>query len=382
MRKWWRSFHLWVGLTVGMILVLTSLTGSAIVFYRFLEEQIYSDVMLVEEAPKWSISLLEALESAEIRHPDKTILAVLPPRHENATYLAYRWHETAPGEFAYSYLSIDPRTGEILAEHEFGKTVMTFLYMLHYTLTLGPVGALIVGLIGLFFIVSMLVGLYLWWPKAGKWKQALWFKKNAKSHRRNFDIHRVFGFYPIIIMLTIAFSGVYMIFPDQVKWGVTFFSELESDIEHETKVEAKKGDEPIAYEEALDKAQLIFPDLDVVKFDRPHDEHHPIMVSFADPEQPMTSYGYNQVFIEPYTGEILYVKRWSDSTSGDAFLAWQYPLHNGEAFGLVGRWIILISGFIPPILYVTGLLMWLKRRKRSKKPAKKEIPLIGEAHVA
>lgn len=366
MRRLWRNIHLWVGLTAGLVLVLIGLTGSAIVFYRYLEEQIYADSLLVENQGE-RISISQALESAEAQYNhDGTILGVVTPRHDEATFLAFRWRKDEAGKGTFSFVSIDPFSGAFLSERDWGKTVMTFIYKLHYTLTFGSVGAFIVGFIGIFFLITMFIGLYLWWPKAGKWKQALWFKKGASAHRRNFDIHRVFGFYPMIILVTIAFSGIYMIFPKEVKWVVSQVSALERDVEHETKIMAPENGVPISYEKAIAIAKVEIPDAEIVKFDRPHDEHHPVVVSFKDPNQPMTTFGYNQVFIEPYTGEVLYVKLWENSSNGDAFLAWQFPLHNGEAFGLVGRWLIFASGFLPAVLYTTGLLMWLKRRKKKK----------------
>jgi uncharacterized iron-regulated membrane protein len=43
-------------------------------------------------------------------------------------------------------------------------------------------------------------------------------------------------------------------------------------------------------------------------------------------------------------------------------LSWLFPLHNGEAFGLTGRWIMFFAGFTPLLLYVTALRMWWLKR--------------------
>ena len=55
-------------------------------------------------------------------------------------------------------------------------------------------------------------------------------------------------------------------------------------------------------------------------------------------------------------------------TAGDTFLAWQAPLHTGEAFGLAGRVIATIAGLAPALLFVTGSLMWLRRPRRAHQP--------------
>lgn len=375
MRKFWRNIHLWLGLTAGTLLVLIGLTGSALVFYRYLEEQIYPDMLLVEASDSQTIGLAEALRLAERLYPDGTVLGVMPPRHERATYIAYRYYERGEGDYSFTFLSIHPYSGAFLGEREFGKSVMTFIYKLHYTLTMGTTGAFIVGFIGIFLLVSLFTGLYLWWPKAGKWRQALWFKTNASTHRRNFDIHRVFGFYPAVILIAVAFSGVYMIFPDQVRWGVSVLMYTSEEDEFHFAEPLQSTAPALEYEKVIEIASTVFPGARIRDFDRPHDASHPYTVAFDDPDQPMTSYGYNRVSIHPHTGEILEVRRWNTAPAGNAFLAWQFPLHNGEVFGLFGRWVIFVSGFLPAVLYTTGLRMWLKRRKPATKKQSNNIPL-------
>lgn len=367
MRKFWHKIHLWLGLSVGTIVVLMGLTGSSLVFYKFLEEKIYSDVFLVKDYQiAQQITITKALEIAEAKYPDKTVLGVFPPRHKNATYIAYRSWKIDPNKSEFSLISIHPVSGEILGEKIWGQTVMTFIYDLHYTLLMPKYGKIIVGFIGIFFLLTMFVGIYLWIPQNGNFKQALWFKKGAGSHRRNLDIHRVSGIYPMIILVVIAFSGIYMCFPKQVKSIVSVFSTLSSDVARETKIVENKNDKIISYDQALKAAQKEFPDYKVTDFDRPNDEN-PIVVSFKSPDHPRENYGYNQVLIHPYTGEVIALRKYSDASLGDKFIAWQFPLHNGEAFGIVGRCIIFIMGFIPAILYVTGILMWLKGRSAKRK---------------
>ena len=50
------------------------------------------------------------------------------------------------------------------------------------------------------------------------------------------------------------------------------------------------------------------------------------------------------------------------------FLSWLFPLHTGEAFGLPGRIFISLFGFAPLAFMVTGLVIWLKLRKKSTVP--------------
>lgn len=50
-------------------------------------------------------------------------------------------------------------------------------------------------------------------------------------------------------------------------------------------------------------------------------------------------------------------------TGGDAFLSWMFPLHSGEAFGTAHRVFMTVAGLLPLGFFVTGLLLWLRRRR-------------------
>jgi uncharacterized iron-regulated membrane protein len=69
------------------------------------------------------------------------------------------------------------------------------------------------------------------------------------------------------------------------------------------------------------------------------------------------------VFIDPRSGATLLRADRSTRRSGDEFILWQRILHEGSAFGIPGRIITLLGGLLPPTLMVTGLLMWLRKRR-------------------
>lgn len=57
----------------------------------------------------------------------------------------------------------------------------------------------------------------------------------------------------------------------------------------------------------------------------------------------------------------------SDShDAGDKFLEWQFPLHTGEAFGLRGRILVCIAGFVPSVLYAKVFIRWRQKRRSEK----------------
>jgi len=44
----------------------------------------------------------------------------------------------------------------------------------------------------------------------------------------------------------------------------------------------------------------------------------------------------------------------------------QWPLHNGQAFGMTGRILVFLSGLACPVLFVTGVMRRRQKRRAHK----------------
>jgi uncharacterized iron-regulated membrane protein len=64
------------------------------------------------------------------------------------------------------------------------------------------------------------------------------------------------------------------------------------------------------------------------------------------------------VFVDPYRGKVLAVR---DSSS--SFLAWMRPVHQGS-LNAVWKFLVFLSGLVPALFVVTGIVMWWKKRQR------------------
>jgi uncharacterized iron-regulated membrane protein len=75
------------------------------------------------------------------------------------------------------------------------------------------------------------------------------------------------------------------------------------------------------------------------------------------------------VSVDPYRGRAIAVRDYRSGGAGDAVMLWQRPLHTGDAFGAIGRLLVFISGLLPTFFVITGISMWLMRRRVSRKRA-------------
>ena len=78
--------------------------------------------------------------------------------------------------------------------------------------------------------------------------------------------------------------------------------------------------------------------------------------------------GATRISIDSGDASVLRVIDPELARGGDKFLSWLFPLHTGEAFGIAGRVAISLFGFLPLMFFITGLLIWVKLRKKKTSP--------------
>jgi uncharacterized iron-regulated membrane protein len=104
-----------------------------------------------------------------------------------------------------------------------------------------------------------------------------------------------------------------------------------------------------------------FPDAELKWIDIPLTADGIYLVNLPSQDEVTKSFGLSQVAVDQYSGETLAVADPKRLSSGETFI--ESHSTNGEAFGPVGRWIVFFAGFVPLILFITGLLIWLRKRR-------------------
>ena len=366
-RKLWLTFHVYMGLFAGGLFVLSSLTGSLLVFYKTIDEWLNPEQLLVR--PLEHVQPLERIvENARAIHPELPGLDNLTfPLYDRDTFQAWFRVQTGTREqFHWQMVTVDPYSGHVMSERQWGTYFVSFIYELHKSLLLGDTGETVVGILAFLLMLSVGTGLYLWWPSPGKLRRAFSFKSGSSVIRRHYDLHKLSGLSSALILLLLAFTGFYLEFPSAVVPIVKLFSPVrDAPEEWELHSTVLAGIDALPVDQAVAIAQEALPDARVMWLGFPSGAEGVYSVGLRQPGEVREAEGQSQVWIDQYSGAVLSVQDWRRFTRGETFVAWLFPLHNGEAFGLTGRWIILITGFIPSILYVTALRMWwLKRNAR------------------
>ncbi|MGQ0592973.1 MAG: PepSY-associated TM helix domain-containing protein [Gammaproteobacteria bacterium] len=369
--------HLWLGLLAGAVLVVVGLTGSLLAFSEELDRWFNADLLTVSpqaagtRAYRPLDDLFRVLKEA-VAPSGLARRLNFPRTADQALCLQYSVSLHSSEDSDWLLTCVDPYTGRLLgvrvqarAERFWPDNWVWLVVGLHTTLLAGSTGLYTVTVIAVLLIISVLTGLILWWPSTGKWRQAFTIKRHASAERRNFDLHKTFGSYSALVLVVLLFTGIYKNLPQYVKPLVEVFSPVTAWPEG-LKSTLVPGQTPITPGQALAIAERLFPDGELVMMKLPPDGPEGVYAVGKRAPDEVGSWPYRHVWIEQYSGAVLHVQDPHHGTAGDKFLEWQFPLHTGEAFGLPGRILVCIAGFVPAVLYTTGFIRW-RQKARAKR---------------
>ena len=376
-RKLWLQVHLYIGLFAGAVFVLSGLAGSLVVFKPEINAILNPTLMRAQgdssQATYRPLDEIAAAAKAVIPKQGKPYAFVFPDRPDEAFAITYNLPAPVPGQSEWHQVTVNPYNAGVLGQRLMFDTgnlwrgsLMSFFVRFHYTLALGEAGRTFVGIVALFLLFSVLTGLIVWWPSPGKLGQALTIKRHASAERFNFDLHKCVGFYFSIALLIVLFSGIYLVFPAYVVGLVELFSPLKPDV---AKLVSEPGGQPlpIGLAQVTAITDKRFPDGEYKMIILPQDRKGFYLVVKRAPQEVNRTRSRRMLWLDQYSGKIMQERDPTNDAAGDIFLQWLYPLHNGEAFGLIGRIIIVITGLVPLLLYVTGVIRWLQKRKAKMK---------------
>ena len=362
-RAVWLRLHRWLGLGLGAVFVLFGLTGSLLVFYVGIDEALEPALAVPGPGPQvhsWQ-AVLEALQRA---HPqrDRGWRIELPPGGRGLVTARYlKPAETADAFYKPLLVSVNPATGQVLANRFWGDSAATWVYDLHYMLLAGETGHTVVGLLGLLMLLSLVGGLVLWWPRRGHWRDAMRLKLAGSRQRRHYDLHKLAGVTGAVVLLVLAATGAALALPT---WVEPPLARLSAPLPMPApKATLQAGLPLLTLDQALARARAHWPESVPRWVDTPPAGSAIVRLRLWLPGGPSERFPRSYLWIHAQTGQVLAERDARRQSAGDAVLAWLHPLHNGEAFGLPGRVLACVAGLLPLLLMVTGVQRWADRRR-------------------
>lgn len=372
LRQRWLAVHLYLGLALGAMLSVTGVTGSLLVFYIELDEILNPQLIIQHSEQQLRLPYKEIFRALENTEPDRQHawrMEIPESRQRTIAARYYKPQETEHAGFAPLLVAVNPYSGEIVAKRFWGQFAMTWLYDLHYTLLLDQNGKIAMAVLGLLLVISLLSGVYLWWPPLHKLLSALTIKKPASRERLTYDLHKVGGIYSLILLAILALTGIALEVPEYINPMIEAFSPRHKMPKPESATPAAGG--RISVDQAVAIAQQLFPKARLCWIETPDGATGSFRINLRQTGEPGRRFPKTNVWIDQYSGRILAVNDPQQNSAGDSIVTWLHPLHSGEAFALPGRLLVFAGGLACPLLFITGLIRWLqKRRGRERRTIK------------
>ncbi|PUZ21556.1 PepSY domain-containing protein [Chitinophaga costaii] len=376
--------HLWLGLISGAIMVVVCVTGCIWVFQDEITLLTHPE-MKVTAQDKPVITPAALLNIAGAVCPGKRPVYAIYQQNRAITM------GLGVDSLGMAMLRVHPYTGQVLSleRRKAGETdFFRFILNGHRTLWLPKaIGRPIVDYGTLLFVLILLSGIVLWWPR--KWtkaarQQGFSIKWKASLKRVNYDLHKVLGFYALLVLLVSGLTGLVFgvaWFSKGLYWVTSGGNSLPANIINRSDTSLPRATRYTlsqAIDHSWNKVLTQFP------------AAQGFYVVFADTARassviaisiyPSAGKYYDRctVNFDQHTGKQLpfpnklFETSYAASSGAAKLRRMNYDIHVGSMLGLPGKILLFFTTLIGASLPITGFMIWWgKHKKKGVAPARK-----------
>ncbi|MBP0597449.1 PepSY domain-containing protein [Herbaspirillum sp. LeCh32-8] len=391
MRALFVIIHRWFGLAAAVFLFISGATGAVISWDHELDAWLNPQLFHAKSAdqpgagePKSGLELANLVEKAEPKlrvtyvltseEPGHTMNMMVEPRLDPATGKLYA--------LDYNQIAVDPVTAEVQGRRMWGaislapENLLPFLYKLHYTMHLPDVGGIetgvwLMGIVGIVWALDCFIALYLSFPNWRSWRKSFAFRWRDGGHKLNFDLHRSGGVWVWGLLLILAVTSISMNLERQVMRPIlqTVSTLTSGPFDTRTPLAPEKTGEPaISREQVVELGRKEAQRLGLTEpaggvFYSGMFGVYGVGFFQAGNDHGDGGLGNAWLYFDSKTGEAAGGRIPGSGSAGDIFLQAQFPLHSGRILGLPGRIFISFMGALVAMLSVTGVIIWVRKRK-------------------
>lgn len=375
MRKVFRKIHLWLSVPLGLIIAIICFTGAILVFEEQVTQLANRHLYYVENPGSQPLpvgTLVEKVESLPTKGASITGVTIYPQPDRS-----YQVNLSAPkGAAVY----IDPYTGEVLGQSQRTPFFRTVFLLHRWLLDSQPAdggifwGKRITGITTLVFVVILLSGVVIWWPRSRKGlKNGIQIALRKGKARFWHDLHAAGGIYVLLLVLVMALTGLTWSFDWYKNAFYTLFGvETAAPVKSSApKGQAAPGPQPGTTAEAAAPAtpfacwQQVYDQLAAENPDR-------LKIEITDGTANVSNNRYGNIrgtdryTFDPQSGQITGVSLYKDTGNSGKIRGWIYSVHTGAWGGNLSRILWFLASLLGATLPLTGYYLWIKRLYRKR----------------
>ncbi|WP_268121702.1 PepSY-associated TM helix domain-containing protein [Roseivirga pacifica] len=374
--------HLWLGLISGIIVFIVSITGCIYVFQQDIKDAM-EPWRFVEAQNTAFVPPSQLLDTAQLHMPGATATGLTYSNAEGAAAVGFS--SMIDGKRSFTAVFMNPYTGEFLYKQQtIGEGTFDFFRFIidgHRALWMPyEIGRPVVGVGTLIFVVLLITGLVMWWPKntrKSSLRKSFKIKWNGSFKRVNYDLHNVLGFYSLLLALVLAITGLVYSF-EWVGDGIYYLASGGEERPGHSHPHSNLDNMNMAVSDSIPLIdQAWYKTLEVQPtaagwYMSPtladDDDVYEVLAYLNDGSwYNQNVYYYDRYTLEPYrwSGD-----RFSEAGLADKLMMLNYDMHIGVALGLPGKILAFFISLICASLPITGFLVWWNKKKKPKKSDK------------
>ncbi len=374
-KKLMGKIHLILGLASSLVVFIVAITGAIWAFESEISDllQPYRKVAAREQAFVQP-SQLKVLAQPYFK---KQHIDGIEYAGKNRAAIVRSWKKQGD-RYIPTSAYFNPYDGTLLKIKQ-GRGFFDIVIDLHINLLLGNVGREIVDYATLIFVVMLISGIVLWWPKNRKARSQRFrfdWKNSTKWRRKNYDLHNVLGFYASWIAIFIALTGLAWGF-DWVNKAIYYTFSGGADYVEWMEVRSKsKKDlavlpniEDRVYEQALAAYGKPFANLSLYF---PNDAKSAISC-YINPSA-KTFYRSATYYYDARNAQPLGEEKFEAMNTGQQVRSMYYDIHIGKILGFPGQVLVFLASLIVASLPVTGVIIYFGRKRKQVSKANSSIP--------
>jgi uncharacterized iron-regulated membrane protein len=370
-RYWIGQVHLWLGLASGLVVFIVSITGCIFVFQKEISDITYKKTFFIQPQQTATLPVGELKQKAQAALGQEHVIGniiVFKEKKRAWEFMLYKSNSKAVTYFGamehFRSVFINPYTGAVTGFRDYKYDFFTIVKWIHWSLLLNTsYGQPIVGWSTFIFVVSLITGLVLWWPKKASSKRSFAIRWKARFKKLNYDLHSVLGFYSLLLALLMGLTGMLWSF----QWfqsavyataaGTTqkpaYFSAMS-----DTAAVAIKDPMEMAYRNTVQQ----LPSAERINLSPAYGKKGALFVFAYGGKE--TYYDHTSLQFDQYTGKLLYRRDAASKNPGERLIDMNFDIHVGAIAGIPGKIIAFIISLVCASLPVTGFCIW--RNKKAK----------------
>lgn len=347
MRKLVLTLHLYIGLTVAVVMAILAMTGAFLVFELSIDHSLNAGMDHVKPQGQ-PIPLDRLRDSLEERFPGYLVTEIILPESVTSSAL---FHVDSTAARKGKDLYLDPYTGSVLGTGSQRNHLTRKIRLLHTQLLAGAIGNGMVTWSTVGLSVLGVTGLLLWWPR-----KVFTIRRRVSLFRLNSDLHHCIGFWTSWAMVLFAATGLVI--------HTAHTPESDPFQSGGTRTEPPKR---ASLAQVVSASQQTFRDGVVTRIDLPLNPSELITVTVRLPED-HTPLGRSSAKVDASTGAVVAALSTREAPLRyKIFKLWARELHTGDVGGWPGKVLAATCSLALALLALSGTGIWFIKKLAARR---------------